>query len=141
MQKEAEVLPEGGFDMTKMKRHNPLSYLGWLGLVGVVGINTGDWLLQLFVVYFFFFIYRNMPADELFWLNVRKAGFRAFIFEVAANSIILVIVAILEHVKYISSDMVTLVMRLYLLSFITAMGIFIIMLWQMNRQDRKYMEE
>ncbi|GAA0793577.1 hypothetical protein GCM10008910_08930 [Faecalicatena orotica] len=127
--------------MTKAKKHNPLSYLGWLGLVGVVGTNTGDWLLQLFLIYFFFFIYTNMPADELFWMNVRKAGFRAFIFEVAANSLILVIVAVLEHIKYISADMVTLVMRLYLISFVAAMAIFIAMLWQINRQERKYMEE
>ncbi|RHR21592.1 DUF3796 domain-containing protein [Clostridium sp. AF19-22AC] len=127
--------------MAKAKKHNPLSYLGWLGLVGVVGINTGDWLLQLFLIYFFFFIYTNMPADELFWMNVRKAGFRAFIFEVAANSLILVIVAVLEHIKYISADMVTLVMRLYLISFVAAMAIFIVMLWQINRQERKYMEE
>lgn len=106
-----------------------------------MGINTGDWLLQLFLIYFFFFIYTNMPADELFWMNVRKAGFRAFIFEVAANSLILVIVAVLEHIKYISADMVTLVMRLYLISFVAAMAIFIVMLWQINRQERKYMEE
>lgn len=74
-------------------------------------------------------------------MNVRKAGFRAFIFEVAANSLILVIVAVLEHIKYISADMVTLVMRLYLISFVAAMAIFIVMLWQINRQERKYMEE
>ena len=127
--------------MVNAQKHYSLSYLGWLGLVGVVGINTGDWLLQLFLIYFFFFIYTNMPADELFWMNVRKAGFRAFIFEVAANSLILVIVAVLEHIKYISADMVTLVMRLYLISFVAAMAIFIVMLWQINRQERKYMEE
>ena len=28
------------------KRINPISYLGWLGIVGVIGINTGDFMLQ-----------------------------------------------------------------------------------------------
>ena len=60
------------------KRINPISYLGWLGIVGVIGINTGDFMLQLFLIYFIFLTYRNMPADELFWLNIRKSATRAF---------------------------------------------------------------
>lgn len=36
------------------KRSNPISYLGWLGIVGVIGINTGDFMLQLFLIYFIF---------------------------------------------------------------------------------------
>ena len=71
------------------KRINPISYLGWLGIVGVIGINTGDFMLQLFLIYFIFFTYRNMPADELFWLNIRKSATRAFILEIILNYICL----------------------------------------------------
>ena len=28
------------------KRSNPISYLGWLGIVGVIGINKGEFMLQ-----------------------------------------------------------------------------------------------
>ena len=29
------------------KRINPISYLGWLGIVGVIGINTGDFIFHI----------------------------------------------------------------------------------------------
>ena len=56
------------------KRINPISYLGWLGIVGVIGINTGDFMLQLFLIYLILFTYRNMTADELFWLYIRNSA-------------------------------------------------------------------
>ena len=78
------------------KRINPISYLGWLGIVGVIGINTGDFMLQLFLIYFIFLTYRNMPADELFWLNIRKSATRAFILEIILNSVMIILITILE---------------------------------------------
>ena len=42
------------------KRSNPISYLGWLGIVGVIGINTGDFMLQLFLIYFIFFTFERL---------------------------------------------------------------------------------
>ena len=85
------------------KRINPISYLGWLGIVGVIGINTGDFMLQLFLIYFIFFTYRNMPADELFWLNIRKSATRAFILEIILNSVMIILITILEKYNISSS--------------------------------------
>ena len=85
------------------KRINPISYLGWLGIVGVIGINTGDFMLQLFLIYFIFFTYRNMPADELFWLNIRISATRAFILEIILNSVMIILITILEKYNISSS--------------------------------------
>ena len=61
------------------KKRNPLSHLGWLGILGVLGLLIAPGLnILTCLLFFFFFTYRNMPADELFWQNVRRAGLRAF---------------------------------------------------------------
>ena len=61
-----------------MKKKNVLSHFGWLGLIGVLGIFLNTPVLWTFCLFFFFFSYRNTPADELFWENARRAGLRAF---------------------------------------------------------------
>lgn len=60
------------------KKRNPLSYLGCLGLIGIFGLLSGSPHLLAFLLFFLFFIYVGVPADELFWQNVRRAGLRAF---------------------------------------------------------------
>ena len=111
------------------KRSNPISYLGWLGIVGVIGINTGDFMLQLFLIYFIFFTYRNMPADELFWLNIRKSATRAFILE-----------------KYNISSAITSAIRISIIRgfgiiFLIALLFFIVMLAWYGKQERKSVED
>lgn len=62
----------------KAKKKNPLSYLGWVGVLGLYGLCIGaTWMLP-FLLFFFFFTYTNMVADELFWNQVRRAGCKAF---------------------------------------------------------------
>lgn len=61
------------------KTKNPLAKLGWLGLLGVLGVSIfAPWLMS-FLPFFFFFTYRNVIPDELFWTNVGKAAIKAFI--------------------------------------------------------------
>lgn len=60
-------------------RKNPLSYLGWLGIVGVIGLFLRTPVMIACLLCFTFFSYRDMVADELFWTNVRRAGCRAFL--------------------------------------------------------------
>ena len=91
------------------KRINPISYLGWLGIVGVIGINTGDFMLQLFLIYFIFLTYRNMPADELFWLNIRKSATRAFILEIILNSVMIILITILEKYNISSAIRISII--------------------------------
>ena len=107
------------------KRINPISYLGWLGIVGVIGINTGDFMLQLFLIYFIFFTYRNMPADELFWLNIRKSATRAFILEIILNSVMIILITI----------------RGFGIIFLIALLFFIVMLAWYGKQERKSVED
>ena len=62
----------------KVKRNNPLSYVGYLGFVGIVGLIMMTPVMIVFLLFFFFFTYEKMEPDELFWNNVRKAGLRGF---------------------------------------------------------------
>lgn len=122
------------------KRINPISYLGWLGIVGVIGINTGDFMLQLFLIYFIFLTYRNMPADELFWLNIRKSATRAFILEIILNSVMIILITILE--KYnISSAIRISIIRGFGIIFVIALLFFIVMLAWYGKQERKSVED
>ena len=59
------------------QRRNPLSYLGWLGLIGFWGLVSSMVNLCVFFLFFFFFTYRAKIPDELFWINVHKAAARA----------------------------------------------------------------
>lgn len=59
-------------------KKNPLSYLGWLGLLGVFGLGFAPIMIP-FLICFVFFSYRNVITDELFWENVRRSGTRAFV--------------------------------------------------------------
>jgi len=56
---------------------NKLAYLGFLGIIGIFGLWSLSLSLGSFLLFFFFFAYAKMPADELFWQNVQKAGARA----------------------------------------------------------------
>lgn len=71
----------------KHLKHNPISYFGWLGFIGVIGIYYVSPVLTVFLLFFFCFSYSNMKSDELFWTNVRQAGFRAFVVNIVANII------------------------------------------------------
>lgn len=126
------------------KRINPISYLGWLGIVGVIGINTGDFMLQLFLICFIFLTYRNMPADELFWLNIRKSATRAFILEIILNSVMIILITILE--KYNISSAITSAIRISIIRgfgiiFLIALLFFIVMLAWYGKQERKSVED
>lgn len=126
--------------MTKKRRRNPLSYLGWLGWIGVIGINTGDFLLQFFLIYFFFFGYSWMPADELFWSNVKRSGFRSFIFSTILSSILVILVVIMERVGE-TPLLVSSIFKSYVFGSFAAVLFFIISLMYYNRQEKRYLEK
>lgn len=106
----------------------------------VIGINTGDFMLQLFLIYFIFLTYRNMPADELFWLNIRKSATRAFILEIILNSVMIILITILE--KYnISSAIRISIIRGFGIIFLIALLFFIVMLAWYGKQERKSVED
>lgn len=64
-----------------LKKHfkaNPISYIGWLGVFGIIGTIFFVPVFIPFLLCFTFFSYTKMQADELFWENVRKASSRGF---------------------------------------------------------------
>ena len=65
--------------LQKIFHKNPLSYLGWLGFIGIVGLVLRTPAMIACLLCFTVFAYSDMIADELFWANVRRAGFRAFL--------------------------------------------------------------
>lgn len=129
--------------MNRRLKKNPLSYLGWLGLIGLIGINLsahGAWILQLFLIYFFFFIYRNVPADELFWFNVKKAGLSSFILGLIINNFVLITFAIFESIGG-NAGTVKLIIEMFLGSSFISLLFFIGILMYYNRQEKKYVEK
>ena len=56
---------------------NKLTFLGFLGVIGIFGLWSRSLSLGSFLLFFFFFAYAKMPADELFRQNIQKAGMGA----------------------------------------------------------------
>lgn len=68
------------------KKRNPLCYFAALGIIGFIGVYMMSPVIMVFLLFFFFWGYRNMTPDELFWENVRRAGLRAFAAGVAVDA-------------------------------------------------------
>ena len=56
---------------------NPLSYLGWFGILGGIGLIFIPVFIP-FLLFFSFFAYEKVVPDELFWKNVNRACTRGF---------------------------------------------------------------
>ena len=89
-----------------------------------------------------------MPADELFWLNIRKSATRAFILEIILNSVMIILITILE--KYNISSAITSaitsairisIIRGFGIIFLIALLFFIVMLAWYGKQERKSVED
>lgn len=120
-------------------KKNPVSYLGWLGLIGIIGINTGDFLLQLFLVYLLFFLYRNTPMDELFLLDLRKAGIRAFLVNLVLNSFMIVWLAIIERGAATARTPVA-VIRMFALVYLVTFIVFLFTLLYYQKREKRSLE-
>lgn len=120
-------------------KKNPVSYFGWLGLIGIIGINTGDFLLQTFLVYLLFFLYRNIPMDELFLLDVRKAGFRAFLVNLLLNSFMVVWLAVIERGARTARTPV-MVVRMFALVYVVTFLVFLFTLFYYQKREKRSLE-
>ena len=74
-----------------MKKNN-IRFLGFLGFIGLLGIPTGNYGLFGFFGAFAFFGWGQIRNDEMFKLNIAKAGLNAFV--VSFVGLILAITAI-----------------------------------------------
>ncbi|MFY9114476.1 MAG: DUF3796 domain-containing protein [Dethiobacteria bacterium] len=77
-----------------MKKNN-LRFLGFLGLIGLLGLPTGNYGFFGFFGAFAFFAFGGIRNDEMFKINIAKAGLNAFVvsfvsitFAIAALSIL-----------------------------------------------------
>lgn len=60
-------------------RKNNLRFLGCLGFVGLLGIPTGNYGFFGFFGAFAFFAFGGITNDEMFKINIAKAGLNAFV--------------------------------------------------------------
>lgn len=60
-------------------RKNSIRFLGFLGLMGLLGIPTGNYGLFGFFGAFAFFAWGEIQNDEMFRINIAKAGLNAFV--------------------------------------------------------------
>ena len=74
-----------------MKKSN-LRFLGFLGLIGLLGLPTGNYGFFGFFGAFAFFALGGIRNDEMFKINIAKAGLNAFV--VSLVGIILAIAAL-----------------------------------------------
>lgn len=76
-------------------KKNSLRFLGFLGLIGLLGIPTGNYGFFGFFGSFGFFAFGGIRNDEMFKINIARAGLNAFVvsflglsFAIAALSIL-----------------------------------------------------
>lgn len=144
----------------KQTKKNPLSYLGWLGVFGLMGASVGaTWTLP-FLLFFFFFTYSNAVADELFWNQVRRAGLRAFVVNVSLNSVVFLLMMITAFAVPRSAEesmrefgngyylveaglfgRQMLLVAVLIFGFIITLCTFLFTLMHYRRQEKKYVEK
>ena len=112
---------------------NKLAYLGFLGFIGIGGILLLKPPLFAFSPFFIFFSYRNVIPDELFWENVKRSAFRAFIMQILISSAALAIGSIMTDANLATGVMVA------GLSFTYAIGI-VVFAWSLSHYERKERE-
>ncbi|SDZ15000.1 DUF3796 domain-containing protein [Tindallia californiensis] len=77
-------------------KKNKLRYLGFLGLLGLLGIPTGNYGFFGFFGAFAFFAWGEIKNDEMFKINVAKAGLNAFIVSLVGLALAIAAVSILQ---------------------------------------------
>jgi hypothetical protein len=81
-----------------MKKNN-LRFLGFLGLIGLLGIPTGNYGLFGFFGAFAFFAWGQIRNDEMFKINVAKAGLNAFVVSFVGLILAMVALSILRTLE------------------------------------------
>lgn len=67
------------FEEVLLMKKNNLRFLGFLGFVGILGLITGNYGFFGFFGAFAFFAWGEIQNDEMFKLNIAKAGLNAFV--------------------------------------------------------------
>lgn len=91
----------------KTGKRNPLCYFAVLGIIGFLGVYMMAPAVIVFLLFFFFWGYRDMIPDELFWENVRKAGLRAFAAGMGADAVATIILVVKSWAGILGADIQT----------------------------------
>lgn len=78
---------------------NKLALLGFLSLLGFLGIFSDNQYFVAFFAYAVFFRYWNIIPDELFQTYVEKAGSRAFFAGIGIHLVSTLVAAFFFHVN------------------------------------------
>lgn len=78
---------------------------------------------------------------KLFWLNIRISATRAFILEIILNSVMIILITILEKYNISSSAIRISIIRGFGIIFLIALLFFIVMLAWYGKQERKSVED
>lgn len=81
-----------------MKKNN-LRFLGFLGFIGLLGIPTGNYGFFGFFGAFAFFAWGQIRNDEMFKLNIAKAGLNAFVVSFVGLMLAITAISILRTLE------------------------------------------
>ena len=96
--------------------------------------------INVSLVYFLFFLYRNTPMDELFILDIRKAGLRAFIVNIILNSITIVYIVITEN-SNIRPENLTTIIRMFAVTYLITFLVFTLTLLYFQKSEKRSLKD
>ncbi len=96
--------------------------------------------INVSLVYFLFFLYRNTPMDELFILDIRKAGLRAFIVNIILNSITIVYIVIAEN-SNIRPENLTTIIRMFAVTYLITFLVFTLTLLYFQKSEKRSLKD
>lgn len=122
---------------------NKLGYLGLLGIVGLVGLYWGSFTHTIFLLFFFFFAFRNTVPDELFKENMKNAALKTVILNLTLNILIMAwstFVSNTEQLAEIQVDFVTVIAGFQILTFCLSIMMFVFTLMYYTYKESKGLE-
>lgn len=122
---------------------NKLGYLGFLGFVGILGLYWGSFTHSIFLIFFFFFSYRNMIPDELFKENIKKSALVSFMVNMIFNIMILMIGSIISNFNHYAEPNMIMIFYTsiaFIINFIISISIFIFSLMYYSYREKRALE-
>lgn len=122
---------------------NKLGYLGFLGFVGILGLYWGSFTHSIFLIFFFFFSYRNVIPDELFKENIKKSALVSFMVNMIFNIMILLIGSIISNFNHYDEPNMIMIFYTsiaFIINFIISISIFIFSLMYYSYREKRALE-
>lgn len=121
---------------------NKIAYLGFLGILGLLGLYWGSGH-SMFLLFFFFFAFRNTIPDELFKENMRRSATKALTINLTLSFIVLAISTTysnLMQVKVPSNEFLLVMVGAFIIIFTVSCMAFIFTLMYYNYKEKCSLE-